>query len=250
MLFETTKQNLILRVHLLDDNDLPITGVLYSSGSLQISYLLESSGAWVSPALVDGVLGSYNANSWKEVGNGVYQYCPPNGALVTGTTTLLRVTYGANRPQYDTLEPRLIQMAASTGVGGVAVLQLTPATIVGFPVTMNIGDTYSVAMSSSIQVFIRNGAGTPLTGIGTHLFTDGDFRPTIVVTQDRLNSRVTGTLTYVVPGGGAENYLRVEFPSHQTRRASAGWATMQLVAKWGTDEVTLATQAVEWIDRI
>jgi hypothetical protein len=107
MLFPTNATNLIIRVLLKNDSDVAITGILHSNVSLSVGYNLQASGAWVSPSLVDGTLGVYLANSWKEIGAGIYQWCPPNAAIVANTATVIRAIYSTNKPLYDTIEARL-----------------------------------------------------------------------------------------------------------------------------------------------
>lgn len=115
MLFATNASSLIQTVLLIDSNSDPITGVAHNDADLAVSYKLQTSGSWVTPSLVDGTLGTYLANSWKEIGAGIYQWCPPNAVIVANTNTLVRVVYGANAPQYDTIEARLPDVSA-TGI--------------------------------------------------------------------------------------------------------------------------------------
>ena len=104
----TNETSLITHVRLEDDAGDPITGVAYNDGSLAVSYSLLSAGTWTTPTLVDGTLGTYLANSWKEIGGGLYQWCPPDAVVVANKATTVRVTYGANASQYDVLNARLV----------------------------------------------------------------------------------------------------------------------------------------------
>ena len=130
--------------------------------------------------------------------------------------------------------------------------QSTPAvgSIVGFPTTLHIGDSYTAATGNAIVVYLRDANDNPILGMGAKLFSAPDFRPSLVVSQANNVGRVEAVVSYQTPGGGAEPYLRVEIPSHQSRRGYAGMATMQCTLRWDGYQVTLATQAVEWIPQI
>jgi hypothetical protein len=116
MLFAANSTSLIQRVRLLNDAGDPIIGVAHNSGSLEIAYNLQSDGLWVVTTLVAGTLGTYLANSWVAIGAGLYQWCPPNAAIVANATTLVRATYAANAPQYGKIEARLPKVDASAAV--------------------------------------------------------------------------------------------------------------------------------------
>lgn len=108
MLVYTNASSLILRLKLVDDANDPVTGIAFDDVDLQMSYLLEASDTWVSPTLVSGTAGTFLANSWVEIGSGIYQWCPPNAVVVQGSTTLIRATYSSYQAQYDTIESRLL----------------------------------------------------------------------------------------------------------------------------------------------
>ena len=149
----------------------------------------------------------------------------------------------------DTLEKIRDAITAyiSSAVGSV---QSSAGTIVGFPSTLTIGDSYTQDANRAIVVYIRDAANAPVLSVGSHNFLDGDFAPELVVTQGGETGRVHATVTYVVPGGILENYLRVEFYPKETRRAGQGAATMQCRLKWTGVQFTLATQSVVWLPSI
>ena len=149
----------------------------------------------------------------------------------------------------DTLEKIRDAITAyiSSAVGSV---QSSAGTIVGFPSTLTIGDSYTQDANRAIVVYIRDAANAPVLSVGSHNFLDGDFAPELVVTQGGETGRVHATVTYVVPGGILENYLRVEFSPKETRRAGQGAATMQCRLKWTGVQFTLATQSVVWLPSI
>jgi len=120
VLFPTDSTSLILRLELLDNSSRAITNVPFDDADLAISYLLESGTDWVTPALVAGTIGTYIENSWVEIGQGIFQWCPPSAAVVAGTKTLVRAVYGANDPQFDSIEAVL---GTSQGTGSVTVVR-------------------------------------------------------------------------------------------------------------------------------
>jgi hypothetical protein len=134
--------------------------------------------------------------------------------------------------------------------GGISVVEFEPLTIVGFPTQLNIGDSYTEDCNASITVYMRDSNDDPITGVGTHAFTDPDFAPSLVISKEGQIARVTATVTFVDAPGAAENYLKVEIPRDQTIRATPGFATMQCLLKWDGAQRTLATQSVEWLPQI
>lgn len=137
----------------------------------------------------------------------------------------------------------------------LATVNGTSGTIVGFPTTLNVGDSYTDEANSAIHVFIRDANDDPITSVGDFEFTDGTFAPKLIVTQSGTTSRVKATISYVDPGS-AESYLKVQIPSSESRRVSPGVATMQCILQWvDTDgkvlcQKTLAKQAVTWNEMI
>jgi hypothetical protein len=133
----------------------------------------------------------------------------------------------------------------STALAGI---EFTPGTITGFPATLNVGDSYTDDCNSSISVFIRDADGDPITDVGDHSVTDGDFAPECTITQNGNTGRVKATVTYVT--ASPEGYLKIQIPSKESRRATAGMATVQVLLKWDNAQKTLSTQAVEWVAQI
>lgn len=130
----------------------------------------------------------------------------------------------------------------------VAGMELDATTIVGFPTTLNIGDSYTDDMSADIHIFLRDSNDDPITSVGTHDVTDPDFAPELTIAQDGQVGRVKATVTWVT--ASPEGYLKVEIPSSQSRRAAPGVAQMQLVLKWDGAEKAQTKQAVTWVARV
>lgn len=138
-----------------------------------------------------------------------------------------------------------IRDSVATYIAGIATsASLTPGTIVGFPATLTIGDSYTDDCDSAIHVFIRDENDDPITSVGTHDFTDGDFAPECIITQNGNTGRVKCDVTYVA--ASPENYLKVQIPSKESRRATAGIATVQVLLKWDGAQKALSKQAVTW----
>ena len=137
----------------------------------------------------------------------------------------------------------------------LATVNGTSGTIVGFPATLNVGDSYTDEANASIHVFIRDASNDPITTVGDFEFTDPEFAPEVTITQSGSTGRVKAVVTYVDPGA-PESYLKIEIPSSQSRRASPGTATIQCLLKWVDDEgkvlcqKTLSQQAITWNEMV
>jgi len=143
-----------------------------------------------------------------------------------------------------TLQNQILD-AVNTYISNVtAAAILTPGTIVGFPETLTVGDSYTDDCDSAIQVFIRDENNDPITAVGTHDFTDGDFAPECIITQNGNTGRVNCTVTYVT--ASPENYLKIQIPSKESRRATPGIATVQVLLKWDGAQKALSKQTVTW----
>lgn len=131
----------------------------------------------------------------------------------------------------------------------LATVNGTTGTIVGFPSSLTIGDSYTDEGNNAIHVFIRDENDDPILSVGDFEFTDPDFAPELIITNSGNVGRVVATVTYVDPGA-PESYLKIELPSSQTHRAVPGVAKMQCVLKWDNCQKTIATQAVTWVARL
>lgn len=243
---------------LKDSSDDPITGVAFDDASLSLSYNLQTVGTWVTPTLVDGTLGTYLANSWKEIGGGIYQWCPPNAVVVANTNTLVRAVYGANDPQYDTIEARLPAVSSAGAVeldsgsagsateakqdeilaavesmsdsfaAAVARLQLE-VQIEGFPAAICRNADYRTETESEIRltlldltgVAITDIAGTPLANV-TWLFGMG---------SERAPAIIAGSCSW----DDTTDELIIELPKASTAEKDLGSITWQIGVSIGTD---------------
>lgn len=150
----------------------------------------------------------------------------------------------------DTIRDLVVAYIAAA----LATVDGSSGTIVDFPTSLNIGDSYTDEANSAIHVFIRDANDTPITAVGSFNFTDSTFAPEVTITQSGSTSRVKATVTFV--DASPEDYLKVEIPSSESRRASPGTATVQCLLKWvDTDgkilaQKTLSKQAVTWNEMI
>ena len=103
MIADRTANNIILKVELRDDAGQPITGVLFSDVNLTLELWANESTAWGLRTLVDGTLGTYLSDSWKEIGEGLYEYGFPNSFIQPGQRVDLRLKYSTNAPQFDSI---------------------------------------------------------------------------------------------------------------------------------------------------
>lgn len=161
MLFAANSSSLIQRVLLSDSNGDPITGVGFDDADLSLSYNLQTVGSWVTPTLVDGTLGAYLENSWKEIGAGVYQWCPPNAVVVANTNTLVRAVYAANDPQYDTIEARLpvVDSAGAVELDSAAQSLIQKAIDgTGYLLAINAGEVSDPQQAASTYIITVLGA--------------------------------------------------------------------------------------------
>lgn len=149
----------------------------------------------------------------------------------------------------------VIENSVDTYIAGIsAVASTTTGTIVGFPSSLNAGDSYTDEANASIHVFIRDASDDPITAVGDFNFTDPEFAPEVNITQSGSTGRVKAVVTFVE--ASPEDYLKVEIPSSQSRRASPGTATIQCLLKWvDTDgkvlcQKTLSKQAVTWNEMV
>lgn len=94
--------NLITHARLVDANGDAVTGIAFD-GAIVAEYRRLTDTSWQSITLVDGTLGTYLANSWKEISAGDYQFCPPNDVIVPGSATSIRITADGNPAVYGAI---------------------------------------------------------------------------------------------------------------------------------------------------
>ena len=154
--------------------------------------------------MVDGTLGVYLANSWKEIGAGVYQWCPPDAVIVANTSTIVRAVYGSNRAQHDTIEARLPVVDSDGAVeldsDAIIPVNVLPATGIvadrspGVTLYPAIGET----VSQSITLYETDGT-TPVDLSGKTLAIIFEtMKGTDVAVVDDSDITVSGTDDNVV----------------------------------------------------
>ena len=176
---------------------------------------------------------------------------PRSGWLVVGSLIVSEVLDPTIAAQLDDIGDSI----ASYISGMSAIVSTSMGTIVGFPSSLNIGDSYTAEADSYIRIFIRDAEDVPITAVGDYDFTDPEFEPDVIITQSGSTGRVKAVVTYVDPGPG-ESYLKVEIPSSQSRRASPGTATVQCLLRWVDSDgfvlcqKTLSQQAITWNEMV
>ncbi|MCM2369635.1 hypothetical protein [Aporhodopirellula aestuarii] len=98
-----TQPRLVIQILSSTGSRDPITGITYDDVDLAVSELRPSASSWSTVTLVSGTVGTYLANSFAEIGDGLYQVCLPSASVSAGDTTHIRVVYAANDPQYGTM---------------------------------------------------------------------------------------------------------------------------------------------------
>jgi hypothetical protein len=144
-----------------------------------------------------------------------------------------------------------IQDSIDAYVSGVTAAAVdSPGTIVGFPTSLNIGDSYIQDVNSSITINVVDENEDPVDTWGSYSVNTTGFAPELVITQSGRTGRVKATVTYDT------DHFVVELPCSETKRASPGVATMSFVLKWITDGKIVAqrtitsAQAVTWNEMI
>lgn len=190
-------------------------------------------------------IGSVAAGVCTHEGRGFHSYTPAQAETNYDHVAWTFEGTGAIRVTVQTYPA--IAIGASSSVVVVASATVTTAS---FPATLNIGDSYEAG--NALRLYLRDENNAPVSAAIGRNFTDADFAPTVTIAPgpgDR--GKVVATVTYVVPGGAAENYLKVEIPMSQSRRAVEGVSTVQCVLAWGTTvRKTLITTTTEWLQKL
>ena len=84
------KQDFKRRIRLLDAARDPVIGKAFNTAGVAVELLAESGSGFVAQTLVDGTLGAYTSNSFKEINDGWYQYCVPNLYMIPDTMLVIR----------------------------------------------------------------------------------------------------------------------------------------------------------------
>jgi hypothetical protein len=244
----------------------PVNGVAFTIVSLHIHPVSQiQSGLATASALATAKTILDKVDTGLVVDGAVYQFTanmlelgPSSGGGSTDWTanerTAIRSILGVPTSGTTPADPTVgildttRDLVVSYIAAALATVNGTSGTIVGFPAMLNVGDSYTDDSNSSVHVFIRDSLDDPITAVGTHDFTDGDFAPECIITQNGSTGRVKATVTYVT--ASPENYLKIQIPAKESRRATPGMATIQVLLKWDGAQKTLATQAVEWIAQI
>lgn len=194
--------SLIRTVRLVDDAGDPITAVAYNDASLEVAVRAQSAATWTVLTLVDGTLGSYLANSWKADpdGDGLHQLCLPNSVVVAGTATNIRVTYGANSPQYDTVEAVLVDpesIAALNDLDSTAVQAAAAAALTAYDPPTN------AELEARTLDAADYATSTALSAVATNASTAAS-QSTTAATQATASATNTNTLLNRVTTGAAQ----------------------------------------------
>lgn len=106
MLVPTTATSVRIPLRVVDNALDPIESIAYNDVDLTVQYRRPADASWQTITLASGGT-TYTSGGWREFGDGVYELCVPNTAIVAGEITLIKLTYSTNDPLYDRIEARL-----------------------------------------------------------------------------------------------------------------------------------------------
>ena len=222
MLFSSDAASLIQVLRVVDSSDSAVTGIAFDDADLQVSYKLQAGSAFVSPTLVEGTIGTYLANSWVEISDGLYQWCPPAAAVVANTSTVLRLTYDGFT-QYDTIEPKLTSSAEiasiASSVAAYAARLALEVQLQGFPSAICRNADYAIETESEIRITLEDLAGEAITEIAGTPVAGLSF--TFGMGTERHPNLITGTCSF----DSLTSELVIEIPATETDGKSTGSLT-------------------------
>ena len=203
-----------------DASGAPIPDIAHDDEDLAVHWRSSVSDDWVSIDLIAGTEGEWVSRGWVHIGEGVYQLSLPNAAVVAGDRTTIRLTYGTEPPQYDSIDaviPAIDNDAiAALVIAGFSASSVLLSELGRFATQSEInirqGDDYLAAKGTAYEKTITlagydfNAAGlTVRFGAGT---TPGT--PLITGTAS-LQNKAVGSVT-----------LRLEFTRDQTKTIPQG----------------------------
>ena len=116
MLVPTNATSVRTPIEVVDSAGNAATGLTHAS-AITFEYRRPADSSWQSVTLVAGGT-SYTSGGFRELGDGVYEICWPNAAIVADESTAIRYTYDGAK-HADHLEARL--PATTTGVHLITV---------------------------------------------------------------------------------------------------------------------------------
>lgn len=153
--------DLILLARIADVNDDPIVGIAHDDPLLSISAFAFGFSAFEEITLFPGEIGQYIANSWAEVTDGVYQFCPANELIVSGRSTVIlarydeRTTFGHINAIGETIDQDSLLGGLLTGLSSVSITRIGPEFEPGTrTVTIYQGDDYLAANGNALTFAI------------------------------------------------------------------------------------------------
>jgi hypothetical protein len=108
-LLDRTAENVILTLIVRDANGSPVPNLAFNAAGLAAHYRASAGTTWTAITLAAATAGTWTEGGWVHLGDGVYQLGLPNDAIVPGDRTTIRLTYGANPKQYDSIDAVLSQ---------------------------------------------------------------------------------------------------------------------------------------------
>lgn len=203
--------NLTLVVKLEQPDKTPILGVTHNTAGFSIFVLKYGSTVFTELNLVEGTVGSFVSNSWKEIGGGRYQFCPANSVLSgNGYPTWIYVATEGNPP----IEGRIDPCGFPSGNNTILTTMLQKLTVLETgssgsspQFVFNIPGIAPVAASTGSPIYIKE-KGRTIQFTANRDLTDYDVQIIIevngvdfaILDSTTPNFVKSGnTITYIIP---------------------------------------------------
>lgn len=222
-----------------DVSGTPIAGILWNDADLAVHWRSSVSDVWQAITLAAGTAGLWSDGGWIHLGNGVYQLGLPNDAVVAGDRTTIRLTYGTEPLQYDSIDA-VIPPIDSAAIAALVIEGFSASSILlselgrfasASEINLRQGDDYLAAKGTAYEKTITL-PGYDFTAAGlTVRFGAGTTPGTPLITGNpSLHDQTVGSVK-----------LRLEFARSQTKDISQG------SYNWDVEVVTTANE-VQTID--
>lgn len=199
-------------VKIVDDNGDPIT-TTYDDVDLTIEYLKDSDAAWVPITLVTGTFAGYLSSKFVAVpdSDDLYKLSIPAGAINARKSTLLRVTYGINRPQELVLQfvgPKVYPANWSSmlinSAGKVSTVSVDPQFKISIPpATILIAGGGQIYIKETLRDLVFE-ADVNIEAVDLSLIIEWPDKIDKLVVDDIELTKVGTTVTFTLPSSLTE----------------------------------------------
>lgn len=203
--------SVILWAELVDEQNDPLSGITYDDSDLSVYKLQPGDTALQAVTLVEGTVGTYLENSWIEIGDGLYQFCPPDSWVVENQSTLVEFSYPGIREQRDLIEATAGGTTASSSSSSSIDTSATIFDSSTMEINLTRGDDYLVANDSNIDILVDDDVGDISVASSSAFFKASNAAKTATVSGSASVVQVNGNF-----------YIRLVFTRAQTSAATAG----------------------------